>query len=718
MKVVAKTEMADGETRPFALPDHLPIGSPVTLYLRRIPAHAYSQLKYQAVYLQKGIFNNAPDLDPFLSIELESVENIYQTLSMLDQNFEMFKKISRLHLECATGLTPVPLILNCLPIGWDAKIIKSLNKDAGVIRISKLDQTRLVVPGQDYTCKALYAIFHVDDVTVSPALKHALKPGMASIVGSQVDLRARSLAMVEGPGEILAEVNKFLHSYEHQEGVITLQAIQVFIKRHPAEQIPKDLPRPTVLRASCGTFNSLVRTPFFCNNNLRINMDTKLADVIKFDVETNARNVYIRNYYERVLTNHVTSTVHFATGRVIRLISDDFAVGALYPTDEQDGRHAQVLFDVFDVWHGNEICADAGIPLKTLIKVGTYIKFLCLPVSRDAPPQSSTWNFKYLVISLVAATSEEELKHKVLPGSEAHTMQHISQDKVKNFHIVVGHIEKSLLTLEEMRIMREMEFSKKAVVTVPKGLGAGNRDNNDLNRDVIVCERGIIVTIIDDEFGILGLNQNESKARYAVFHRQSIYRNGYSGVSADMSDGKLRKFLRPGFPVKFNAFRIRADNQEDKHNPVNFYASSVNFGLAIDRNLHDTDLYAHEPVMSDNDADSVVYACKSYVKLGLKVLQKYFTNDAVGVDCAKLLKIEFPWKLESIEACVIYKDPAFIILQIDFGKITVNGMFLIDGAEEDSEQGPQLADFVMVNAVLCHPCGGVQYLVNSVSQVC
>ena len=186
---------------------------------------------------------------------------------------------------------------------------------------------------------------------------------------------------------------------------------------------------------------------------------------------------------------------------------------------------------------------------------------------------------------------------------------------------MAGHIEKSLFTLEEMKIMREMESSRKEVVTVPNGVGAGNRDNVELNRDVIVCKRGIIVTILDDEFGILGFHQNsqgnESKATYAVFHRQSIYRNGYSGVSANMSDGKLRKFLRPGFPVKFNAFRIRADNHEDKHNPVNFYASSVNFGLAIDRNLHDTDLYAHESVLSENDA------CKSYVKLGLKSLQKY-----------------------------------------------------------------------------------------------
>ena len=722
VKVVMKAERTTTDLEKSAtdiLSTTLPIGSPVTLYMRRIPAHSFSQLKYQAMYVQKGIFNNAPDLDVFLSKELESVENIYQTLNVLDESFELFKKRARLHLESPTNLSPVPVILNCLPPGWVAKIVQGFTRDIGIIRIRKMDKTCISVPGQEITCQNMFAIFHLSDVTLSPGLEGVIKLDMTSIVGANVDLRARNITMVESPAEILAEIDRFFYTYSKQETVRTLQAIQVFIKSYPSEKIPKDLPRPCVLRASPGTFNSIHQTPFFCNETLRNNLDSKVADYLKPDENVDVRNIYIRKYYDKLLANPLNGTVRYAKGRVIRLISDNYAVGSIYPEKgEQGWTHTEVLFDVYDVWDGGHLCAEAGITLKMLMKVGDYIRFLCIPIRRE-DTETSIWNFKFLAISVVSAKSEDDLNKKVLPGSEAHTLKDICQDKVKNFHVVVGHIEKSSMTSEEKAILQEMELSLNPILALP------NITSEEENSNAILWKKGMIVTLIDDEFGILSFEKssptNEMETAYALFHRQSVYRNINYTVSADMSEGYLRKFLRPGFPVKFNAFRMQMEKPEDNDNPVQFFASSLNFGRVINRHLHDTHLYTNNTFSLEEDTESVQESCKRFVKLGLSALQNYFTADSVGVDCMKLLKIAFPCRLEGSEACVIYKDPGFLILQVDCGKITVNGMFLQGTGELKEGSGTvidlELGDFVNIDAVLCHPCGGVQYLVHSFNQV-
>ena len=690
----------------------LPIGSAVTMYVRKVPAHGFSELRYQAVSLVKGIFNSSPPLESCILLELGSAENVYGMISNLDQNYEVFKFSARLHLVKSSEISPVPVVLDCLPVGWEAIIISSLNEEIGVIKICKESGENISVPGQLVTVKHLYAIFHISDVTISQNFKKVMKCNMSTIMGSRVDLRARNVTMCERPSEVLVETEKFFNQ-EKTDLVRTLQAIQVFVKNTREERIPKDVPRPTILRAAPGSFNSTSRSAFFCNESLRHNLNSKIADYLKSEEGTTPMAYPIKCFYENILMNPIAGTVRYATGRVMRILSDNYGVGTMYL--EKDGKqkgHVEVLFDIYDVWVGSTVCASAGIKLGELIKPGDYIKFLCVPVHRHDVP-SVEWNVQFLATSVVTALSSEDLSEVVLPGSEVYNVEDICKDKLENFLTVVEHIEKIEMSQEEKTILQEVEWFLKPKKT-------DTLAERDETEDLIVGKTGSIVMLLDDEFGIIRFQKEDSnnseKISHALFQRQSVYRNIDHTMSTNMSEGKMRLFLKPGYPVRFNAFRVKNNVAKDS-GLVDFYASSVNFGNLISRKLHDTDLY-YEQCEIRNNTGPVEDSCKGFVKSGFNALKSFFTSDFIGIDCHRSLSVDFQSEMQNCESNVIYKGSDFLVVQFDFGKVTVYGMYLESKLHENCGMARvNVSFFVNVDAQLVNPCGGVQYLVTRLYQV-
>ena len=689
----------------------LPIGCVVTVYVRRIPAHTYSQLRYQAVFLMKGIYNNSPHLEVYLGLELGSVENIYQTMSKLDDSHEAFKKSARLYLNSSRELSMVAVALDCLPQNWEASVILGLNSEIGIIQINKSDGSDISIPGQVTTTRFLFALFHISDVIISPHFKGLLKPIISSIIGTKVDLRARNITLFERPSEVLVEIRK-IAQHSGSDSILTLQAVHVFVKHSADEKIPKDVSRPTVLRSSPGSFNSNTKTPFFCSETLRFNLNQKVGDFLKLETAISARNVLVRYYYENLLTNPVNGTVRYAKGRVIKILSENYGVGTVFKVKGERGpEHAEVLFDIYDVWVGSTVCATAGISLKELLKPGDYIKFLCLPVEREQV-NSLDWNVRFLATSVVSSLNLADLEYVILPSTEVHKIEDVCQEKLRNFHSVVRYIEKSDMSSAEKLVLQEVEFNYK--------LGRNFYVPIELECEkTVVWKKGYVLVLVDDEFGIIRFEKKVGafyKTCHAIFHRQSVYRNIDYPVPPELAEGKLRLFLKPGYPVRFNGFRIRRDENEI----VDFFASSVNFGALTNRELHDYELYMEKDILNLN-IDPILKTCKSYVASGIQSLTNFFCVDSVGVDYLKLIRVEFPKFLTRVESCVIYEGSDFLVFQVDFGSVTVNAILLsnpnLPGTKDIKLTEFPVSTYTRIDAVLVHPCGGIQYMVTKVLQV-
>jgi len=178
----------------------------------------------------------------------------------------------------------------------------------------------------------------------------------------------------------------------------------------------------------------------------------------------------------------------------------------------------------------------------------------------------------------------------------------------------------------------------------------------------------------------------------------------------------MRLFLKPGYPVRFNAFRVKNNVAKDS-GLVDFYASSVNFGNLISRKLHDTDLY-YEQCEIRNSTGPVEDSCKGFVKSGFNALKSFFTSDFIGIDCHRSLSVDFQSEMQNCESNVIYKGSDFLVVQFDFGKVTVYGMYLESKLHENCGMARvNVSFFVNVDAQLVNPCGGVQYLVTRLYQV-
>ena len=692
-----------------------PIGSAVTVYVRRIPAHQFSQLKYQAVYLTNGIYNNLAPLESFLNdIGGGSLEQINAILVDLDIQYDLFKQNSRLHMVKSNDIHPVPVCLNCLPLGWEAVVKSGIDEENGLIEISNINGKELHVPGQEISVSRLYAIFHITDVVFSANFSGIMKQHMGSIVGRKVDLRARNVTMCERPSELIVEARSRL---ERQQPVRTLQAIQVFVRSCKEERIPKDVPRPTILRAAPGSFNFSSKSAFFCNSTLRQNLDDKVADYLKTREGNTPAAALIRSFYENILANPIAvGTLRYAKGRVVRVLSNDYAIATLYlEKHEKAVGHSEVLFDIYDLWVGAKVCADAGISLKDLLTPGDYIKLLCIPVDRqeEGGKCSSDWKLQYLATSVVTSRDEESLSNVVLPSSEVYRGEDVSQEKLENFKTVANLVELTKVTSAEKIIMQEVGFCllHGSVETSGQQVESEN---------LVVGKLGCVVLLINDEFGVISFkkkvdNDSETDA-YALFQRQSVYRNISDVNITGMSNGKMTLFLKTGMQVCFNAFRVtELPRTQPEMRLVQFYASSISFGNLLANKLHDTHLYFEKEKLCFSHKHSPAIFCKGFVSNGFQELKIFFLSDQIGRDLFVSLSQKYQSQLEKCHGNIIYKGEDFCIVQIKTSERIVYGMHL--ETVERTGSGYPVASNIMVDARLIDPCGGVQYLISRIHQV-
>jgi hypothetical protein len=259
-------------TRPLAR-GYLPLGAAVQLVVRRLPASGPSRLRWQALavwcpaacrqgeqaghlvvggmYSRRGLQDG--QLPPAYITRYSSIEARAGLIRQLDKQFDAFKRLSRLELK---AIQPVPVLLNLLPEEWEAKVVKLVDQEHGVVQISSRAQHGTDMSG-DLKLKVtkMFAMFHIEDVFSATGEPYRCGPTdtMAHLQGCCVDLTARSVASdasTTRAGLFQIATSQLLLSqlYEHVCCPV-LQAICVFVKPEPgAAPCLAQAPRPTYLR--------------------------------------------------------------------------------------------------------------------------------------------------------------------------------------------------------------------------------------------------------------------------------------------------------------------------------------------------------------------------------------------------------------------------------------------------------------------------------------
>ena len=220
---------------------------------------------------------------PYVS-RYSSVEARAALIRQLDTQFDTFKRLAKL-ASCHAGKTinPVPVVLNLLPEEWEARVVKCVDLEHGVIQLTCRS------PGGDMSgdlklgVTKMFALFHIEDVFSAAGCSYRRGPNdsVAMLRGSYVDLTARSIvsdALCSMAGVFHKAATQILLSqmYEHVCCPI-LQAVTVFVKGDPGAEPNLSLaPRPTYLRAQPESFHrDEPSTAFYLGFLLRGKLDSK-----------------------------------------------------------------------------------------------------------------------------------------------------------------------------------------------------------------------------------------------------------------------------------------------------------------------------------------------------------------------------------------------------------------------------------------------------------
>jgi len=266
--------------------DYIPVGTKVVVTMRPIPAHKFSQLKYQAIYVCKQDRSG----DRNLSQEFQTMYNSRQVRielgRMLHEHHDSFKRLAQLSkiktMPTNSDMNLVPIILNTLPVGGVALVVEADNgimgHDMGLIKVA--------VPNSSQN---LYALFHLEDVYNSegvPAFQDT-ELTLDSIINKNVDLIARSICPLDNSRDILGMVRKV--NERHPNAVIPmLQAVAVFVKNEMTGGFnPSQAPLPTYLRTDPKSFNSeQPGAAYYVNYLLKSELDRKVLEFMEYSPES------------------------------------------------------------------------------------------------------------------------------------------------------------------------------------------------------------------------------------------------------------------------------------------------------------------------------------------------------------------------------------------------------------------------------------------------
>ena len=131
-------------------------------------------------------------------------------VSDINRTWDTFKRLSKFEMK---SVWPVAAILNLLPDMWQAKIVKMVDQENGVICIQHKMGLNMT-DDRELEVTKIYCIFHLDDVFSVMGDKYRTGPdtnSIAPLLNTSVDLTARYI-VPDGGHSIASMYHKAAYS--------------------------------------------------------------------------------------------------------------------------------------------------------------------------------------------------------------------------------------------------------------------------------------------------------------------------------------------------------------------------------------------------------------------------------------------------------------------------------------------------------------------------
>ena len=177
-----------------------------------------------------------------------------ELVASLDTTWDTFKKLCKFELK---AIHPVAAILNLLPSSWEARIVKVVDADHGVICIQPRQSGVDMSGNLGLAVTKMFCIFHLDDVYGVAGDKYRTGPdtSIAALLQCPVDLSARCIVSEGGQSiaslyHTAASQSLLAQTAASPVSCPILQAVCVYLKQgDTAAPVTLFSPRPTRLRA-------------------------------------------------------------------------------------------------------------------------------------------------------------------------------------------------------------------------------------------------------------------------------------------------------------------------------------------------------------------------------------------------------------------------------------------------------------------------------------
>ena len=290
-------------TKPACL-DYLALGTTVLLAVRPLAASEASELRYQALIIWNkevcraeeerqgvgrgdGMFSRrqVEEGDLPLSWVQEMAGDVSRTalLTALDTTWDSLKRLARLDLK---SITPVAAVLNLLPLNWEAKIVKMVDSDNGVISVQHREAGTDLSGDLGLGVTNMFVMFNIEDVFGVTGDRYRTGPdtNVPSILGQPVDLTARCIvsegASIASVYHTAASQSMLAMTSASPVSCPILQAVCVYLKTcDTSAPVTLFSPRPTRLRSVPESVDiAETSTSFYLSYLLSAQLDVKEWD--------------------------------------------------------------------------------------------------------------------------------------------------------------------------------------------------------------------------------------------------------------------------------------------------------------------------------------------------------------------------------------------------------------------------------------------------------
>ena len=164
----------------------------------------------------------------------------------------------------------------------------------------------------------------------------------------------------------------------------------------------------------------------------------------------------VRSLLRVIVDTRTTGNV--MVGKVLKLINKNYGIGMCVKLGS-DGAldFVQVLFDVFDVWSGDDVLAKLNKTLLDEMQLGRWLLVNAISIESKL---NVTRNVEYMATAVVGVETLADLRDKHFPAGAVlmQNSEKVETTKINNFKMVVKAVNNMNLDDNELKILSNLKF--------------------------------------------------------------------------------------------------------------------------------------------------------------------------------------------------------------------------------------------------------------------